>query len=366
MKVCSVCRNCYEDSVELCPADDHLPLTQTRPEGLEIVAGYRMNSRIESNFPTETYKATHLKSGKPVSIRVIKTEKAFLKLEAELQKASQISNPNLAKIFEFGELSENEFYVIEEYFSKQSLRDYLEDKQKFPELQAINIARHISEGLEAIHKAGLIHRAVAPANIYFKDSGSEIFSVKLRNFDFGGIMQEALSNRANGVDAKTEMLRYFSPEQYSDKNIDFKSDIYSLAVVLYEMLLGSSPYIALDTEAISDFVFNESDVSDLHLDLRALLAHVLKESLQQRLDLRPANTGMLVRQLRHLEQIANRKKARSGDLSADRPKPLGSSESAKSNETPLTEEIGSRSQIPENSVVTNESLREPVFSNGKP
>jgi len=307
MNVCSVCRRCYEESVAACDIVDHGALAKARSGDCQIVTGYKIDSQIKSHSPVALYKASHLASGKTVLIKFIDFSTANCSredLESEIRAIIQTNHPNLARVFEFGSVNENEIYVVLEDVSGLCLRDYLEKLSPLPERNAIKIVRQIAEALEALHKNGQIHRAVNPSNIYFASHEKNDFSVKLNNYDFGGIDQKIVAAGASGVDARTEIFRYFSPEQFTEEKIDFRSDLYNLAVVFYEMLLGHSPYSSLNPQSIADYVFNESDVEKLHFDLRALLAYTLKQSLQHRLNLRPPTTNNLARQLRHIELIA--------------------------------------------------------------
>ncbi|MEO6590338.1 MAG: serine/threonine-protein kinase, partial [Pyrinomonadaceae bacterium] len=304
MKVCSVCRQCYDDSVTICAADDNGSLVQARAGNCLSVEGYRIDFQMENDSPAELYRATHLASEKSVLIRFTKLPDSNSELQKEIETVAAINHPNLARVFEFGKVSGNEFYVVLEDIPGQNLRTFLEQNSVLKERYAIKIARQLAEGLEELHSRGVIHRAVNPANIYFINSENSNFEVKLQNYDFGGIVQTFVAKSANGIDAKTELFRYFSPEQFAGEKIDFKTDIYSLAVFFYEMLLGRSPYDALNPQAILNFDFNESDVQKLHFDLRALLAYTLRQSLQKIIHLRPPTTNNLARQYRHLELVA--------------------------------------------------------------
>lgn len=304
MKVCSVCRKCYEDSVTDCSADDNGSLIQARDGNRLLVEGYELDFRIEPDLPFELYKATHLDSEKSVLIRFVKTKDSSKDLQNEIETVAAINHPNLARVYEFGNVSENEFYVILEDVSDKNLRSFLDQNSPLKERHAIKIARQIAEALEELHSKNVVHRAVSPANIYFTNAENSDFEVKLQNYDFGAVMQKSVVKGANGIDAKTEIFQYYSPEQFSGEDVDFKSDIYSLAVVFYEMLLGHSPYNALNPQVISNYVFNESDTEKLHFDLRALLAYTLHQSLQHKLPLRPPTTNNLARQYRHLELVA--------------------------------------------------------------
>lgn len=304
MKICSVCRQCYDDSAAICTADDNGALIPARDGNCLSVEDYRLEFRLEQDFPAEIYKATHLASEKNVLIRFIKAEDASDDLQTEIESVAVINHPNLARVFEFGKVSDDEIYVVSEDIAGQNLRTFLEKNSPLKELHAIKIARQIAEGLEELHSKSVVHRAVSPANIYFINSENKDFEVKLQNYDFGGLVEKKIVKGANGIDAKTEIFRYFSPEQLAGETVDLKSDHYSLAVVFYEMLLGRSPYDALDPQAISNYVFTESDVEKLHFDLRALLGYTLRQSFQHRKNLRPPTTNNLVRQFRHLELVA--------------------------------------------------------------
>lgn len=305
MNICSVCGLCYDDSVTKCSVENHGSLIESRRGDCLSVKGYKINSEIKSDFPFKLYKAAHLSSEKNVLIKFLEFDSSADKLQAEIKTVSQINHPNLARVYEFGKINDrDEFYIVLEDIPGQSLHEFLEQKSPLPERHAIKIARQIAEALEILHDAGAIHRAVNPSNIYFANPDNADFSVKLQNYDFGAIEQKIIVEGANGIDAKTEIFRFFSPEQFADETLDFKSDLYSLAVVFYEMLLGRSPYDLLSPQAISTHVFNENDVEKLHFDLRALLAYTLKQSLQHRLNLRPPTTNNLARQLRHLELVA--------------------------------------------------------------
>lgn len=303
MNICSVCRQCYDDAVTVCAAESHGDLVKARDGSCLIAETYKVDSRIESDSPAQFYKAVHLASQKEVCIKFMSAA-SFEAANDEIEKAIGITHPNLARVFETGKSAGNEIYVVSEYVEGQTLREYLAEKSPLAERHAVKIARQIAEALETLHENGVIHRAVNPANIFFTNADAKGFSVKLQNPDFGGWQQQIVAKSANGIDARAEIFRYFSPEQLAGETIDARTDFYSLAVVFYEMLLGRTPYAADSPRAIADYVFNERDVEKLHFDLRALLGYTLRQSLQHRINLRPANAGNLARQLRHIEQLA--------------------------------------------------------------
>ncbi len=104
MKICSVCRQCYDDSVTNCSADDNGSLLQARDGNRLLVEGYKIDFRIEPDSPFELYKATHLASEKSVLIRFIKTDDSSGELQKELESVAAINHPNLARVYEFGKI----------------------------------------------------------------------------------------------------------------------------------------------------------------------------------------------------------------------------------------------------------------------
>ncbi|NNF00590.1 MAG: protein kinase [Pyrinomonadaceae bacterium] len=343
MKFCSVCHACYDDSIAVCNVEGHPALAHARDGNCLSIEGYRFDSRFRSGSPVEIYKATHLASDKQVLIQFNESDDSIEVLEEELREVSEATHPNLARVFEFGKVSKREFYTVLENPSGLSLRDCLDGASTLPEKKAIRVVRQISETLDALHLGGLVHRAVNPDNVFINDAESNDISAKLHGYDLAGAGQQKLISGSAGVDAKPELLRYFSPEQYREDAVDFRSDIYSLATVFYEMLLGHPTVDLINGGDISDYIFDESDVSALHPDLRALVAHTLRESLQRQPHLRPKTTNNLVRQLRHLEQIANRSangpsiQAEDGSIKAESTRPV--IEFAESGERAVKEEI---------------------------
>ncbi len=326
MNICSICLKCFDDSNAICDVEGHGSLTRARNGSCLIVEGYRIDSLFESASPVELFKATHLASKKSVLISFVARDAPLSKLESELRAVIGMSHPNLARVSEFGKIDKNELFVVQEVPSGRSLLDELSERAHFDEKQAIEIARQVAEALDDLHSRGLIHGAVSPSNIFITTSETGDRSVKLCNYDFGGMARKGDSAKA-GIDS----IRYYSPEHFEDGDIDFRSDIYSLAAVFYHLLLGRPTVDAPSAESISAFVFDQSDVWDLHIDLRALIAHTLRQSFQRRLELRPRKTGNLVGQLRQLEFIANRLNADSSS-SRDRQKAFERPSEAESSE----------------------------------
>lgn len=310
MNICSVCQRCYEDAATICAEGNHGFLTAARAGGREIIAGYRLDVLLERDAPSETYRATHLASEKPVIINFVATDlardpqSASQQIQNEMCSLAALNHPNVIRVYETGALENKELYAVMEAADGHNLREHIERASPLSETDAITIARQTAEGLEAVHGAGAVHRAISPANIILINDGSNNLSVKLQNFDFGGIRQQTVAAGASAVDARIDALRYLAPEQLTEQTADGQTDIYSLGIVLYEMLCGRSPYDALTAHAVVNQTISERPLEHLRFDVRALLTHIVRQSLQKRANLRPPTASNFARQLRHVEQLA--------------------------------------------------------------
>lgn len=312
MKICSVCRRYYEDSVEFC-AENHGSLIAAGASLREMIGNYRLDGLLERDAAGETYRATHTLLDKPVVVQIIASNAAngaegqLEKLQSEARAAAEIIHPNVARVYESGSLENGDFYIVTEALVGQTLRERLESLGTFSESESVTVAGQTAEALAAAHAVGVIHRAVNPANIIFNADEENSLSIKLRNFDFGAIRQRiavaGVSAVNSPVDAEEEQ-RYLSPEQCAGEAIDARTDVFSLGVVLYEMLCGGSPFDAPTLLAIVEKQINEQPLAQLRYDVRALVTYLLKQSLQTSATARLPSAANFARQLRQIEQLA--------------------------------------------------------------
>ncbi len=185
------------------------------------------------------YKAKCRLLNRIVAVKVLRNDLDgsgdFLKrFNSEAQAAASLSHPNIVSIYDVG-VEDNIHYIVMEYVEGVTLKDYISIKRKLNWKEAVNFAIEICSGLSAAHSQGIVHRDIKPHNIIVTESGQ----IKVTDF---GIARCATSTTVAASDTVLGSVHYFSPEQARGRYVDNKTDIYSLGIVLYEMLSGFVPY----------------------------------------------------------------------------------------------------------------------------
>jgi serine/threonine-protein kinase len=315
MKICSVCQRCYEDAAAFCPQENYDSLVAARSGSCEIIENYRVERLLERDATGDTYKAAQINSNEPCIVRFINTDSfgaSQIERESilrEMRAAATINHPSVNRVIETGALENGEFYFVSEAVGELNLRDYLRSAGSLSVVEAITIARQVAEGLEAAHRVGVVHRRISPANIVFAGDEENGFFAKLQNFDFGGFGQQIVHLGINGGEPQIDVLRYLSPEQCAGQTVDARTDIYSLGVVLYEMLTGRSPFDKPTVEAIVHQPINEQPLEEIHYEIKALIKHALQLALQKSPSTRTPTAVNFARHLRHIEQVAAKSSA---------------------------------------------------------
>jgi len=197
------------------------------------------------------YLGTDLKLNRPVAIKVLPpTTRAYVgsgRFQREVLLAAQLSHPHIVPLFEADEVDGILFYVMG-YVEGESLKDRLAREGPLPLDEALRIAAEVGDALQYAHETGVVHRDVKPANILLSRGHAMV-----TDFGIAKVMEEVSGARSSltGSGLTVGTAEYMSPEQASgDKRTDARSDVYALAVVLYEMLVGEPPFTGPSVQAI--------------------------------------------------------------------------------------------------------------------
>ena len=215
-------------------------------EGMYIADRYEILGKVGAGGMSDVYKAKDLTLGRFVAIKVLKAEFSedinfVTKFRSVAQAAAGLEHPNIVNIYDVG--SENGLhYIVMEYVEGITLKTYIEKKGQLSFKEAVSIAIQVGRGIEAAHNKNIVHRDIKPQNIMISTEGK----VKVTDF---GIARAATSNTISSDVMGS--VHYSSPEQARNGFVDGKSDIYSLGIVMYEMVTGRVPFDGDTTVAVA-------------------------------------------------------------------------------------------------------------------
>lgn len=203
---------------------------------------YRIERPLGNGGMAEVYLAHDDVLGRDVALKVMNGRYAhddeFVeRFRREAQHAAALSHPNIVPIYDRGESETGTYYIAMEYLSGGTLKDRILKRGPLPARTAAAVAAQIAEALQVAHRKGVIHRDIKPHNILITDSGD----IKVTDF---GIARAASSSTMTRTGSIMGTAHYISPEQAMGESVGPPSDLYSLGVVLYEMLTGELPYDA--------------------------------------------------------------------------------------------------------------------------
>jgi serine/threonine protein kinase len=262
----------------------------------QIIAGrFRIECEIGTGGMGTVYRAKHLGLERPVAVKIIKPEYAFDpdvadRFMREARTMARLRHPNAAMIFDAGNLPDGRHFIIMEYVEGQTLSEVLEREGRFTPERAVQVASAICDVLAEAHNLGIIHRDLKPSNIMLNERGICVL-------DFGVAKVLATSAEATQTHATTGSgvivgtPRYMSPEQCLGQRVGARSDLYSLGVLLYEMLAGRPPF----TDPLASAVLVKQATAPppplpkLREDIPRPLAAAIHKLLAKRPDDRPQN-----------------------------------------------------------------------------
>lgn len=254
------------------------------------------------------YRARHLLMDRPVAIKVlhprfVENEAARTRFQLEARAAVLLHHANAVSVTDFGQTPEGLVYLVMELLRGRTLREILVKEAPLETARAISIMLQTSAAVAAAHEAGIIHRDLKPSNILVTRSADVPAVVKVLDFGIAKLAADVLE----GEDASALTLpgtpvgtpRYMSPEQYEGRELTPAADVYSLGVILYEMLTGVAPFTGVSPVEIA-----LKHANDAPLPPRAIVAaipedveRVILHALEKQPDARPANAAEFRREL---------------------------------------------------------------------
>ncbi len=248
-KICPTCGTEYPANERFCPRDGTALRSQgggTDLVGSIIAERYHVIRKLGEGGMGQVYLAEHVKMGRKSAVKVmnpgmVHDADAISRFNREAANASRINHPNVAGIYDFGETSEGLIYLAMEFIEGESLTSLVEKSGALPPIRAANITQQAAAGLQVAHEMGIVHRDLKPDNIMIAKNRDGSDCVKVVDF---GIAKAA--GAENQKVTKTGLVvgtpEYMSPEQLSGDKLDGRSDVYSLALVAFNMFTGKLPF----------------------------------------------------------------------------------------------------------------------------
>jgi len=299
--------NTAEKVTEAVPDNDSDPLL-----GMVINQKFKITQAIAVGGMGTIYRGEQLVLARPVAIKALNPaytanlrDPAFQKrffLEASI--LSRLQHPNIVTVFDYGRidgLEHDRFFMAMEFLPGETLHRRLRSRGWLTPPEALGIARQLARGLREAHKHGVVHRDMKPSNVMLVPDEDGVEIVKILDFGLGKVLSddsEELTQQGSFLGSP----RYMSPEQIAHGKVDHRTDVYSLGVMLYQMLCGKVPFES-DKSVQILIAHLQSPVPPMKqrnpdVDVPEPIENFVRRCLEKSPDARPSNMDEFIRQLR--------------------------------------------------------------------
>jgi eukaryotic-like serine/threonine-protein kinase len=306
MRECPACFRCFDDTIIQCP-DDARVTFHSIPGDPTIDNRYLLERRLGEGGMGIVYKALHKFLKITRAVKVIKSElvggdSSFAtRFQQEAMAAAAIGHSNIISVFDYGFLGGDIPYLVMEFIEGNSLQDLMTREGKFSPEKALEYVSVIGSGVGAAHRHGIVHRDLKPLNIMMHSQGSPRDSIRI--LDFGLAKIKAGDMFGSFVGAKTTGVigspYYMAPEQWSDEESDSRCDIYSLGIILHQMLTGDVPFKGSSIPAVmtKHLMAPPPPLADASVGISDEIERVVHHALQKDPKARTASVEDLIREL---------------------------------------------------------------------
>lgn len=270
------------------------------------ISHFRVIDFLGAGGMGEVYLAEDERLSRKVALKLVPRDRvadadARQRLEEEARAAAALSHPNVATVHELGE-AEGTVYIAMEYVAGETLADVIARKP-LDAMHAVDVAVQIAAALEAAHSAGLIHRDIKSSNVALNGAGS------VKVLDFGlAVLRMSLDVVSTSESSRGGTAGYMSPEQWRSEPIDARTDIFSLGVVLFEMLTGRRPFDGDGSASVCQAVLTSEPplLGTFGADVPLDLERIIRKALEKDRELRYESAGAMRRDLCRMRESLER------------------------------------------------------------
>jgi serine/threonine protein kinase len=318
MKTCPTCQKGYPDNFAICP-DDGAQLQEpfSWTEGKIVRGKYQLIAKVGQGGMGSVYKALHIAFGEMRALKVIAPEllsdELFVKrFTHEAVITRRLQHPNAVRVDDIDKAEDGRPYIVMEFIDGKSLKKLIREEGPLPVPRVLSIIKQCASALDAAHKLGMVHRDIKPDNIALVDAPDGEM-VKVLDFGIAKVKEARLGENAGltltGAGVVIGTPQYMSPEQAMGKRgdeLDGRADLYSLGVVMYQMLTADLPFKADTTMEMLLAHMQKPplpiEVSHPELDVPTDVAALTMRLLEKNRDLRPASGRVLMQEIEKLEK----------------------------------------------------------------
>ncbi len=307
MKECQLCKICYADNVSTCPTDG-MPTMHTISGDPVLEGKYHLEKRLGQGGMGVVYKARHAYLKTSHAIKVILPDlvgndpQLVTRFRQEALAAAAIRHQNVVSVTDYGVAMGTMPFLVMEYVEGESLHDLLARENRLAPQKALELMAAICAGVGAAHHQGIVHRDLKPLNIMIcKDKKSMSEAVKILDFGLAKIKSGELLG--SFIQAQTTGLMgspyYMAPEQWADEEPDIRADIYSLGVMLFQMLAGDVPFKGSSIPAIMKKHLSDAPPSfaEMNTKIAPQIEYAVRHSLEKSRETRTQSCDQLVEEL---------------------------------------------------------------------
>ncbi|MDX6288833.1 MAG: eukaryotic-like serine/threonine-protein kinase [Blastocatellia bacterium] len=323
MKECPTCRNCFPDDVNHCPDDG--AETNSSIQGEPILDGrYQLEKRLGQGGMGVVYKARHIFLKTQHAIKIILPDlvgndpNLTTRFRQEALAAAAIRHQNIIAVTDFGVVRGTMPFLVMEFVEGRSLQDIMTDEGAMAPMRAFELIQPICAGIAAAHRQKIVHRDLKPLNVMLQDGvpvseGAKILDFGLAKIKSGELLGSFIAAQTTGLMGSPF---YMAPEQWSDDPPDARADIYSLGVMLFQMLCGEVPFKGSSIPAImkKHLTLEVPSLQSKGIDVPPQLEAAIRHALEKEPQYRTASADEFVGELRAAMASASATLKRTGDI----------------------------------------------------
>jgi serine/threonine-protein kinase len=324
MKECPTCRNCFPDDVNHCP-DDGVE-TATSIQGEPILDGrYQLEKRLGQGGMGVVYKARHIFLKTAHAIKIILPDlvgndpNLVTRFRQEALAAAAIRHQNIIAVTDFGVVRGTMPFLVMEFVQGRSLQEIMAEEGAMPPMRAFELIQPICAGIAAAHRQKIVHRDLKPLNVMIQEGipvaeGAKILDFGLAKIKSGELLGSFIAAQTTGLMGSPF---YMAPEQWSDDPPDARADIYSLGVMLFQMLSGEVPFKGSSIPAImKKHLTNEvPSLASKGIEVPPQVEAVIRHALEKEPKYRTASADEFIAELRMAMETASANLKRTGESS---------------------------------------------------